>query len=429
MSTPAPVAHIGHAGAPTAATRGRIGYLVRSFPRTSETFIINEIIELERQGFDLRIYSMIDATDAVRHRLVDRIRAPIRYLPNPVWRSLNTIIADHWWLLSRSPKGYLAALVRVIGSGDLAVLAHFPQAASLARALAGDGVTHLHAGFVHAPGSLAYLVSLMTGVPYSLATHARDLYRSSPVLLRKKLATARAVFTCTRYNVAHLERLLNGTASIRVQHVYHGTNLERFPYRPCGRGRPPVILAVARLVEKKGLDDLIRACALLAQRGREFRCHIVGNGAQKTRLTELLRQLGLERCVAIEPAVDQEELIEWYRRASVMALPCRIARDGDRDGIPNVLIEAAACGVPIVTTPVSGIPELVTDGWSGLFVRPCDPASLADAIDRLLESADLRERVRRRARQIVEERFDLRRNALTIGRELRAAMKSEDSRH
>ena len=410
---------------PVIAHPGRLGYLLRSFPRTSETFILNEILELERQGFDLRIYSMIDATDSVRHRLVDQIRSPIHYLPNPVWRALPTILADHRWLLARSPRAYWSTLFRIVRRGDIGLLARFPQAPSLVRRLDADGVTHLHAGFVHIPGSLAYLVALLTDLPFSLASHARDLYRSAPRLLRRKLTAARVVFTCTRYNLGYLQQLGNGARPPRVQHAYHGTNLERFRFGPCGESQPPVVLAVARLVEKKGLEDLIEACACLRDRGRPFSCHIVGTGALKRSLTRLIHRLHLEPLVTLEGALDQDAVVGWYRRATVLALPCRVARDGDRDGIPNVLIEAAACGLPIVTTPVSGIPELIEDQRSGLLVPPCDPTALAEAIERLLQSPDLRDHLRRAARKKVEEQFDVRRNALAIGHELRALMVHE----
>jgi glycosyltransferase involved in cell wall biosynthesis len=418
-----------HHAAPTASRQhararaaGRLGYLVTSFPRTSETFIINEIIELERQGFDLRIYSMVAATDRIRHRLVDQIHSPVRYLPKPLSRSTATVLADHVWLLARSPRAYVSTLCRVVMSGELDLIARFPQAPCLVRMLERDGVAHVHAGFVHMPGSLAYIVSLLTGRPYSLGTHARDLYHSPPALLRKKLAAARVVFTCTRYNVAHLQRLSAGAGAFRVRHVYHGTTLERFTFGPCGRIEPPVVLAVARLVEKKGLDDLIEAAALLRDRGVRFSCHIVGHGELGPSLTQLIERLDLHRLVTLEGAADQEDVIGWYRRATVLALPSRVARDGDRDGIPNVLIEAAACGLPIISTPVSGIPELVEDGQSGLLVPPRQPVALADAIHVMLRSADLRERVRTNARARVEAAFDVRRNALVIGAELRAVM-------
>ena len=402
----------------TAPPAGRIGYLVRAFPRVSETFIINEIIELERQGFDLRIYSMIAPTDRIRHRLVDQIRSPIRYLPNLYSAGFVRIVADHLALAVRSPRTYWSAVVRLIASCEPDLIARLAQAPSLARLMAADGVVLLHAGFVHAPGSLAYAASLFAGLPYTVAAHARDLYRSPRSLLLTKLAGARAVFTCTRYNAVHLQQLAAGAAPIRVVHVYHGTSLERFPFGPYGSSAPPLVLAVARLVEKKGLDDLIHAAAVLRDSGRRFSCHIVGDGQRRTSLQRLIEALDLEQFVTLDGAVDQDDVVGWYRRATVLVLPCRVARDGDRDGIPNALIEAAACGVPIVTTPVSGIPELVEHRRSGLLVPPGNPGELARAIDLLLHSADLREQLRTGARKIVEEAFDLRRNAVTIGREL-----------
>src|SRR5205823_9499247 len=198
--------------------------------RVSETFIINEIIELEHQGFDLHIYSMADPIDRVRHRLVDEIRSPITYLPNPLWQSFGTVLADHVWLFRRSPRAYLATLLGVLTSVNPGLVPRFAQAACLVRLLERDGATHLHAGFVHAPASVAWLVSLMSGLPYSVSSHARDLYHSPPALLRKKLAAARVVFTCTRYNVAHFDRLSRDIGAIRVRHAYHGTDLRRFRF-------------------------------------------------------------------------------------------------------------------------------------------------------------------------------------------------------
>ena len=417
MSTTSPRLSVKPAGG-----AGRLGYLVKAFPRVSETFIINEIIELERQELDLRVYSMIHSPDRVRHRLVDRVRSPITYLPNPLWRSLKSVLTDHLWLFRRSPRTYLATLARTLVSGDRDLIERFAQAACLARRLERDGVTHLHAGFVHSPGSVAWLVSLMTGLPFSLATHAKDLYHSPPALLRKKLSAARVVFTCTRYNVTQLEQLCAGAGPVRVRQAYHGTDLDRFQFGPYGRSKPAVVLAVARLVEKKGLDDLIRACARLKERGRAFRCHIVGDGELEASLARLIRDLDLKGLVTLEGALDQADVLAWYRRATVLALPCVVTRNGDRDGIPNVLIEAAACGVPIVTTSVSGIPELVEHGVSGLLVPPGDPLALANALEGLLQSVVLREGLRVNARARVVETFDVRRNAVAVGHELRAVM-------
>jgi glycosyltransferase involved in cell wall biosynthesis len=398
--------------------RPRLGYLLKAFPRVSETFIINEIIALERQGFDLHIYSMIHTRDRMRHRLVDQVRSPVTHLPDPLWRSLLTVVGAHLWMLRRAPGRYVSTLLRVLALVELDLLERFVQAPCLARLLERDDIGHVHAGFVHAPGSLAWLVFLLTGTPFSVATHAKDLYHSPPRVLRRKLADARVVFTCTRYNVDHLERLC-GPAGFRLRQVYHGTDLRRFRFGPCALASPPLVLSVARLVEKKGLDDLIRACAVLRDRGRSFQCRIIGGGVLRPRLEELVCELGLEGRVTFQGALDQEEVIAAYPQAAVMVLPCIVTSDGDRDGIPNVLVEAAACGVPIVSTRVSGVPELITHGQTGLLVPPHNPAALAESVDAVLQSPSLRERVRANARTRVEEEFDVDRNARRVGQELR----------
>jgi glycosyltransferase involved in cell wall biosynthesis len=405
----------------SARNAGRLGYLVKAFPRVSETFILNEVLELERQGFDMRIYSMIDPPERLRHEAFQQVRSPITYLPNPLWRSIHRVVADHVRQIWSNPRGYFTALRRALSVRDFELVERFTQAGCLARRLQRDGITHLHAGFVHSPGSVAWLASAMTGLPFSLASHAKDLYHSPQTLLRKKLTAARVVFTCTRYNVPHLKRLADGDP-IRVRHAYHGTDLSRFQFGPYAQSRPPVVLAVARLVEKKGLDTLIRACARLRDRGRDFRCHIVGDGQLKNSLAELIRKYKLGRIVVLEGSLDQSEVLTWYRRATVFALPCVVTLNGDRDGIPNVLIEAAACGVPIVSTPVSGIPELVEDGVSGVLVPPHEVEELANAIDEVLRSSVLREKLRVNARARVVKAFDVRRNAIAIGQELCAVM-------
>jgi glycosyltransferase involved in cell wall biosynthesis/Ser/Thr protein kinase RdoA (MazF antagonist) len=400
----------------------RLGYLANAFPRISETFILNEVLELERQGFDLRIYALKYPSDTKRHWLTHQVRSSVAYIPTASLRALPRVLRDHLWALRRFTSGYLSTLGRVLMSGDADLVACFLRAPCLLRPLSRDGVEHLHAAFIHAPASAAWLVHGIAGIPYSVATHAQDLYHSRPALLRRKLADARLVFTCTQYNVEHLRRNCHGQQLTRLRRVYHGTDLSRFQFGPYGLASPPLVLAVARLVEKKGLDDLIRACGVLRNRRRQFRCRIVGGGVLRDRLQSLIRQESLEKLVSLEGEADQGEVLYWYRQAKLLVAPCVVTSDGDRDGIPNALVEAAACGVPVVSTPVSGIPELVQHGRTGLLVPPHDPLALAEAIDALLQSPELREELRVRARTLVEAEFDLHRNALTIGRELRDVM-------
>lgn len=414
-------AEVGARAAGPAGSGAPVGYLLKCFPRLSETFILNEVLELERQGLDVRVYSLNEPQEPVTHRLAARVRSPIEYLPYPLLPALHRYALAHLLLLARHPVGYTLTLFAVLASLDLDLLERFVQAGYLAGLLRRDGVRHLHAGFVHYPGSVAWIVHRITGVTFSLATHAKDMVHSPPRLLQRKLAEAEVVFTCSQFNVPVLEERAGPAGIRRLRRIYHGADLERFPFEPGPPLEPPLILAVGRLVEKKGLDQLIHACRLLADRGRRFQCRIVaGSRDLWDVLSAQILGLDLSEQVVLAGPLDQDEVRRWYRSASVFALPCVVAEDGDRDGIPNVLVEAAATGVPIVTTSVGGIPELVQDGETGLVVPPRDPRALADALERVLDSPELARRLRESARRRVEEHFDLRRNAVLVAREFHA---------
>jgi glycosyltransferase involved in cell wall biosynthesis len=409
---------VGTRGAKTPGAASPVGYLLKCFPRLSETFILNEVLELERQGVDLRVYSLNEPQEPVTHRLAARVRSPIAYLPYPLLRHAHRYALAHLALLARHPLGYLRTLATVLFALDGDLLERFVQAGFLAGLLQRDGVRHVHAGFVHYPGSVAWLVHRITGRTFSLATHAKDMVHSPPELLRRKLAEAEVVFTCTQFNVPALKERAGPAGLRRLRRIYHGADLARFPYAPGPPLDPPLVLAVGRLVEKKGLDHLISACRLLRERGRRFQCRIVaGSRDLWDELTAQILALDLAEHVVLAGPLDQDEVRRWYRSASVFALPCVVAEDGDRDGIPNVLVEAAATGAPLVSTAVGGIPELVRDGETGLVVPPRDPAALAHAIERLLDSPELATRLREGGRARVEECFDLSRNAVHVARE------------
>jgi glycosyltransferase involved in cell wall biosynthesis len=256
---------------------------------------------------------------------------------------------------------------------------------------------------------VALLTSRITGVPYTLTAHAKDIYVGHPDDLRAKLREARAVVTCTEYNRQHLLSRYSRECGGKLYRVYHGLDLSPFRLATSHTPEPDddVILSVARLVEKKGLDDLIAAVEILRLRGRRVRLEIIGGGPLRERLEAEAKHRGLEDHVQLLGAQPYEAVCLAYRRASVFALPCRVAADGDRDGIPNVLLEAVASGVPVVSTPVSGIPELIECERSGLLVEPNNPGMLADALDRMLDSPELRTRLANAARAKLETHFSL----------------------
>jgi glycosyltransferase involved in cell wall biosynthesis len=402
-----------------------VGYVLRMFPQASETFVANEVRELERLGLSIRIYSYRRPRETVRHEVVRALRAPITYLPDPLWRHPLALLRAHRALHRREPSRYRSVLRYVLRSflreRDLDVWRRFTQAGYLATLIDRDGVTRLHAHFAHAATHVAMLTAMFLDLPFSFSAHARDIYTAKRSLLREKIAAARYVLTCTDANRAYLRELVDADQREKVLLAYHGVNVEKFSSAEnAARAEPPLVLGVGRLVAKKGFPHLLRACRTLLGRGLSFRCVITGEGSERRRLEEQVRSLGLDGVVSLPGARTQEELVEEYRRATLLALPCRVLANGDRDGIPNVLVEAMAIGLPVVSTAISGIPELIESGENGLLVPERDDAALASAIELLLQDATLRARLARNARATVEQRFDSAANARRLADLLRS---------
>jgi glycosyltransferase involved in cell wall biosynthesis len=400
-----------------------VGYLPKGYPRISETFISNEFLHLERLGLDLRIYPLKRPLDDVRQEAARAVRAPVEYLPEKIVLSLPLLLPVHLALAVRRPRAYARTLrytlSRCLRQRSTSTLRRFFQAGWLAGwGLRGVTIRHFHAHFCHGPATVAMFLKWLTGIPYSFTAHAKDIYLTEPDILRDKMREAEFVATCTDFNRRYLEGVGGDVVAIHL--IYHGLDLQRFSVaahqhivplsaRPDG-GRTPLLLSVGRLVEKKGFDTLVRACAVLRDRGVRFRCLIYGEGERRRGLQELIDSLGLQRLVELPGAVLQEELAEIYRQTTVFALPCQVLENGDRDGLPNVLVEAMAMEVPVVSTDISGIPELVEDGINGFLVPSRDPVALAGRIEALLGDAALRARFARAGRRRVLESFDVERN-------------------
>jgi glycosyltransferase involved in cell wall biosynthesis len=430
------IARPGPNGAPS------IAYVLKGFPRVSETFVASEMYRLEQAGVPLRLYVLKPVEEHernARHTIAGWIRAQPVYLPRT--SSLSGVPRLRW--LAANLSRFLPALRRVARRRPLG-LARAARAAlgdalrqrsswwapprkvfmrdlllavALAdRLLEAADVRHLHAHFAHGTTTVTWYASMITGLPFSFTAHARDIYveHLNPAgLLQRKLRAARFVVTCTETNRRHLEHLAEG---VSVRRIYHGLNAEFT--RMVGAGGPVAspngrfrVLAVGRLVAKKGFDVLVDACALLAAQGIPVEAVIVGQPAPPEpevgpELEAQIATLGLAGRVRLVGSMAQSELYEEYRLASAFCLPCRIAETGDRDGIPNVLVEAMACGVPVVSTNVSAIPELVTSGSNGLLVPPEDPRAVADALLQLHGDPDLTRRLGAEAVATVHARFD-----------------------
>lgn len=381
----------------------RIGMLVKIFPKLSETFVLEEVLGLERLGLSLRLYTLAAPTDAMTHPAVAGVRSTITCVPASVRDDWRGFAARHARWLATRPLHYLRAL-RLASRRGRAGLADFARAGWLAGQLRDDGVQHLHTHFISTPADVAELVSRLAGLPFSISAHAKDIYLSDADDLRRKMSAARFTVTCTNFNCQTLRAIAPG---INVQRMYHGINHAVFhPQRRLAPSGVPLILSVGRLREKKGLDTLIEACQLLRGRGVPFRCEIVGYGEEQERLQALIASCGLDEQVRLTGKLTREHVIERYARATVYVQPSRVAADGDRDGIPNVLLEAMAMSLPVVATNVSGIPEIVSDGRNGLLIEPDDPAALADAVARLIDDPALGAELGRAARLSVTECFD-----------------------
>jgi len=408
-----------------------VGFILKGYPRLSETFVLREILLLEERGHSLHIFAMRHPRESRVHEMVSRVRARVTYVPDHFYEHLGALTGANLRLWLRRPGRYGSALwhasVRSLHERRVATLKRFFQAAYLVEAaLPGTGVTHFHAHFCHDPTTVAFFASWLSGIPYSFSAHAKDIYTQPEDVLREKLHGARFVTTCTDYNRAHLARCADG--STPILRCYHGVDLDAFTPPPEGpRGKDAHILSVGRLVAKKGFPILLDALGMLRERGHRFCCTIVGDGPLEAMLRARIAALGLEAHVTLRGPMAQGELIEVYRSVDLFALACEVQDDGDRDGIPNVLLEAMAMAIPVVSTRVSGIPECVAHGVNGLLVPEKDPQALAEAMASLLEHAERARQLGRAGRRRVEKDFHAARNVEPIAAALWGAIEGERS--
>ena len=368
------------------APKARLAVVVKGWPRLSETFIAQELLALERAGIDFEIWSLRHPTDKKTHPLHDQLKAPVHYLPEYLKDEPPRVLKGLF--SARRLPGFKAAYrqFRADFARDRTPnrVRRFGQACVLARELPKD-IVGFYAHFLHTPASVARYAAIMTGKPWSFAAHAKDIWTSPDWELHEKLSDAtygaRFGATCTAYGASRLRDL--ATEPERIDLVYHGLDLNRFPEppdrTPRDKGAVLHLMSVGRLVEKKGFDRLIDALALLPKDLAWHWTHI-GGGALSDQMRALASERGLEQHVTWRGACDQPEVIEAMREADLFVLPSRVAKDGDRDGLPNVLMEAASQKLPILSTPVAAIPEFIDHGVHGLLVEDA-PEKLAHEIE------------------------------------------------
>ncbi len=388
--------------------RPKLAVVVKGWPRLSETFIAQELVALEEAGHDLEIWSLRFATDKKTHPLHDRLQAPVRYLPEYLYQEPLRVTKGVLRNLPR--KGFWSALGLWLKDlrRDMTRnrVRRFGQACVLAAEMPSD-TGALYAHFMHTPASVTRYAALMRSMRWGVSAHAKDIWTSPDWEKREKLqaSTAGATFlaTCTGFGAEHLKGLAD--TPDRVELIYHGLDLGRFPTPPETRetGGPVRFLSVGRLVEKKGFDNLIEALSLLPDTLDWHWDHIGGGGlgdAFKARAAEL----NISEKITWHGACDQPEVIEAMRRSDVFVLPSRIASDGDRDGLPNVLMEAASQKLCILSTPVSAIPEFIETGTHGILSDD-DPTALAAAMLSIARDFEMRTALADAAYERLTEHF------------------------
>jgi glycosyltransferase involved in cell wall biosynthesis len=398
----------------TAPGAGPIVFVLKGYPRLSETFIAQEIRALEARGLDIRIASLRRPTDREVHPVHREIRAPVDYLPEYLYQKPLRVLRG--WTRARRLPGYREA--RRLWFRDLLRdptpnrVRRFGQALVLAAELP-DEVGRLHAHFLHTPASVTRYAATMRGLPWSASAHAKDIWTLPAWEKREKLESCAWATTCTAVGREHLVALAPSPDKVLL--AYHGLDLARFPSaagrRPTGDGdgsdsaRPVVILSVGRAVPKKGYEDLLVALARLP-RDLHWRFVHIGGGALKGALQRRAAALGVADRTEWRGAQAQDTVLAAYREADLFALASRVAANGDRDGLPNVLMEAQSQGLVCLATEVAAIPELIEDGVTGLLVPPENPVLLAAALETLIRDPALRERLGRAGERHVRRLFD-----------------------
>lgn len=386
---------------------GKIGYVCKRYPRFSETFIVSEILAHEKAGQEVEIFALRPVQETHFQDIISKVRAPVTRIPEKL-RSVSAF----WSLVREAEAAFPGAADRMVSSDGNAD--NLAQALSLALEVRSRGVTHLHAHFGTIATTVARLAAAIAGIGYSFTAHAKDIYYDygQELSFDEKMRDADFVVTVSDYNLDHLRKIHPGDAAGLIR-IYNGLDLGRFAWAPPAEEARD-ILAVGRLVEKKGFHILVEALMLLAEEGLRPRCRIIGQGEEEAHLRTQIKGSGLAGHVTLEGPRPQAEVMAAMRSAAVLACPCIVGRDGNRDGLPTVLLEAMALGTPCISTDVTGIPELVRDGETGLICPEGDPVALAGALRRMLAEPDLRSSVSAAGRALIEQEFDIDRNAMQL---------------
>ncbi len=394
----------------------KIGYITSRFPKLTETFVLYEIVALDRRGVPTTVYPLLSTGQKVIHPEVESIAERVHQHP---FLSL-PILVTNWRYFRRSPRVYLSTLTEILrgcwGSANffIGAIGIFPKAVRFAHEMVGEGVTHVHAHFANHPTVAALVVHRLTGIPFSFTAHGHDIHVERR-MLREKIDAAEFAIMISEYNRRLVLEDCVGADPGKLHLIHCGADTEFFAPRASQRsdGRFSIV-CVGSFIEVKGHRYLLEACRLLRERHVDLCCHLVGDGPGRPQLAEQIAKAGLEGEVVMHGALPRPSVARLMTECDVIVQPSVPTRRGSREGIPISLMEGMASGLPAVASRISGIPELVEDGKTGLLLPPRDAVALADALQSLREDPDLRREMGRAGREKVLREFDLCRNAARL---------------
>ncbi len=388
------------------------------FPKITETFILYEMIEHENQGIAIELYPLLREQQPVSHPEVERFIHRARFLPFISW----PIVRANLHYMIRRPRAYFAILTEVLGGtfgsanfffGAIGVL---PKSVRFAYEMEKAGVTHVHAHFATHPAVSAFIIHRLTGIPYSFTAHGSDLHVERR-MLEQKIQAAAFVVTISSYNKNLMIEECHTPVRDKIHVIHCGVDLDFFsPREKRLEAKPLQILCVASFEDVKGHEYLVSACRLLKERGIDFKCHFVGDGPIRDQVEAQIRDSQLNDRIIVHGPLPRTEIIKLLEACDIFALPSVPTKGGKREGIPVVIMEAMACCLPIVSSQLSGIPELVDHEVSGILVPPRDVDGLANALQRLGADSGLRQRMGNAGREKVLREFNLRTNAADLAK-------------
>ena len=388
----------------------KIAYIFSQFPETHETFILREIIELKKNNINPELFSLKKCKDRVIHPQAQKFITQTHYSS---LISLKIIMVMFYFMWNK-PIEFMRLIHYLIKFNSssfeflIKSLAIIPISLYYAKIMRDLQITHIHSHWATIPTTSAVIISRILGIPFSFTAHAWDIFLPNP-MLKEKVSNAEFVATCTGYNKNHLDSLLEYKENDKIFLNYHGIDFDTLPevHKNIDGN---LIFSIGRLCEQKGFPYLIEACAILRDQGYQFKCIIIGEGPDRKALTAQIELLGLQKFVFLSGMKPQSYIFEMFNKARMFVLPCVISRNGDRDGIPNVMIEALALRTPVISTTVSGVPEIIINNITGIAVEPRNAQQVAEAIIELLNNPDAAKTFVKNGRDLVEEKFDIKKN-------------------